>query len=277
MKIPARPKGLGYVPITKCKETPWDDPKNPKMDFGILYLNQKDRIIMDEPMEIAAVLMAGEVTLKWGFRDEDPARWTKARIARQSIFDENPWCLHLPSPGVLDVEVLSPTAEFCVVKTPNPKIFPCRLYSPTECRTEHRGAGTMRETSTRIVRTIFDKTNEPDSELVVGEVITLPGKWSSYPPHHHPQPEIYHYRFLPEQGFGFSMLGPEAVQIHQGDTILIMNDISHSQVAAPGYAMYYLWAIRHLKNNPYGTPTFELEHVWVMDPSNQKKIWPPEP
>ena len=34
----------------------------------------------------------------------------------------------------------------------------------------------MRETSTRIVRALFDKTNAPYANLVVGEVIGFPGK-----------------------------------------------------------------------------------------------------
>jgi 5-deoxy-glucuronate isomerase len=132
----------------------------------------------------------------------------------------------------------------------------------------------MRETSTRIVRTIFDQSNMPASKLVLGEVITYPGKWSSYPPHHHPQPEIYHYRFYPEQGFGFGMLGDDVVKIKQADTVLILNDLSHPQTAAPGYAMYYIWVIYNLDGNPYGTPIFEPEHTWVMDKQNDSKIWP---
>ena len=38
--------------------------------------------------------------------------------------------------------------------------------------------------------------------MVLGEVVNLPGKWSSYPPHHHPQPECYFYRFDKPMGFG---------------------------------------------------------------------------
>ena len=38
--------------------------------------------------------------------------------------------------------------------------------------------------------------------MVLGEVLNHPGKWSSYPPHHHPQPEVYFYRFDYPDGFG---------------------------------------------------------------------------
>jgi 5-deoxy-glucuronate isomerase len=140
-----------------------------------------------------------------------------------------------------------------------------------------RGAGTMRETSTRIVRTCFDDTNRGESNLVIGEVIGVPGKWSSYPPHHHPQPEIYHYRFLPARGFGLTAIGETAYIIRDRDTILIREGEVHPQVTGPGYAMWYLWVIRHLDGARYGpatnTPVFVEEHAWVM--GDESKIWQP--
>jgi 5-deoxy-glucuronate isomerase len=136
----------------------------------------------------------------------------------------------------------------------------------------------MRETSTRIVRTCFDDTNRPESNLVIGEVIGVPGKWSSYPSHHHPQPEIYHYRFLPEQGFGLTAIGEKAYIIRDRDTILIRDGEVHPQVTAPGYAMWYLWVIRHIEGTHYGpatnTPVFVEEHTWVMGP--EENIWQPK-
>jgi 5-deoxy-glucuronate isomerase len=129
----------------------------------------------------------------------------------------------------------------------------------------------MNETSTRIVRTIFDKSISPDSNLVIGEVINTPGKWSSYPPHHHKQPEIYYYKLYPENGYGFAQLGEDVVKVKNNDTVKIVRDESHPQVAAPGYAMYYVWVIRHLDGDPYITPTFEPEHLWVT--KNDAVIW----
>ena len=105
-------------------------------------------------------------------------------------------------------------------------------------------------------------------------MINFPGKWSSYPPHHHPQPEIYYYRFYPQQGFGFGMLGEnEVAVVYDGDTTLILDDIVHSQTSAPGYVMYYTWVIKNLKNNPYNQVTFLPQHTWLMDSSKEKEIW----
>lgn len=130
----------------------------------------------------------------------------------------------------------------------------------------------MKETSTRVVRTIFDKSNSANSNLVLGEVINYPGKWSSYPPHHHPQPEIYYYKFQPHNGYGFSQLGDDVVKVQNCDTVKILDDVSHPQVTAPGYAMFYVWVIRHLDGDPYITPTFEPEHLWVTQ--KDAAIWP---
>jgi 5-deoxy-glucuronate isomerase len=120
---------------------------------------------------------------------------------------------------------------------------------------------------------VFDDSNAPDSNLVIGEVIGAPGKWSSYPPHHHPQPEIYHYRFLPGQGFGLCPIGDRAYVLHENDTILIRDTEDHPQVTAPGYAMWYLWVIRHLEGDRYIVPEFTEAHRWVAVPD--APMWMP--
>jgi len=271
MKIQNKTFVDGYNPIVEFQSMPWDAPKNPKMDFGILILRSGNSYVSKKGLERAYLLMQGRVLVKWAENTKE--------IYRKSIWTDNPWCLHVPHSIDVTIEVMSDKAELAVIATPNENDFSPKLYTPVECQSEYRGAGTMRETSTRIVRTIFDDNNSPNANLVLGEVINFPGKWSSYPPHWHPQPEIYHYRFLPEQGFGFSMLGEDAEQVHNGDTILIFNE-AHSQTSAPGYAMYYIWPIRHLEGNRYGpstnTPEFDKKHLWVTKPENQTKIFPPE-
>ncbi|NJK88142.1 MAG: 5-deoxy-glucuronate isomerase [Myxococcales bacterium] len=71
------------------------------------------------------------------------------------------------------------------------------IIGPSDVRVDPRGRGLLADASYRHVRTYIDPENAPLASLVVGEVINPPGRWSSYPPHHHPQPEVYHYRFEP--------------------------------------------------------------------------------
>ena len=109
---------------------------------------------------------------------------------------------------------------------------------------------------------------------MLGEVVNLPGDWSSYPPHHHAQPEIYHYRFTAPQGYGHAELGDEVFKIRQYDTLKIPAGLDHAQCAAPGYGMYYSWVIRHLPGRPYTAPEFTAEHAWTLD--RDAGYWWPE-
>ena len=253
-----KPFAYGYNPIT----TMADNQQNTMMDFGILRL-AKDQLAIDaEAKERAFLLIQGEVAFEWAGKKE---------IARRrSCFDEKPWVLHVPQGVAVKITGLG-EAEISVTKTDNTRMFPSKLYTPEQCDSELRGKGTMREASTRIVRTIFDYANASYANLVVGEVIDYPGKWSSYPPHYHPQPEIYFYKFQPDNGYGFCELGEEVVKLKNNDTVKIL-DVTHPQTTAPGYAMYYIWVIRHLDGNPYITPTFVPEHLWVTEKA--AKIWP---
>lgn len=234
------------------------------MDFDILVMEANKEIGDDDKKERAFLLLKGEADLEW----EGAAK----RIKRDSCFDEGPFCLHVSCGVPVSIHCVRKDTEIAVIKTMNERGFPSKLYGPDECRIEERGKGTLKETSTRIVRTIFDASNARDSNLVLGEVVDFPGRWSSYPPHHHPQPEIYFYKFLPEKGFGYSELGEDVFKLRNNDAILIHENLTHCQVSAPGYAMYYIWVIRHLENNRYVNPTFVPEHTWVMD--RDAVIWP---
>ena len=273
MKIPHKPPfNRGYTPLVPRSGATADM----LMDFGVLKLLPGDiRELISETDEQCLLLTGGSAKISWIADGSEP---NKADISRASLFDNSPWCLSVPRCSRITIDAGQEGAEFCYLATENSKPFGAKLFSPDECMSEMRGAGTMRETSTRVVRTIFDDTNRSDSNLVIGEVIGLPGKWSSYPPHHHPQPEIYHYRFLPGQGFGLTAIGEMPYIIRDRDTILIREGEIHPQVTAPGYAMWYLWVIRHLDGAHYGpatgTPIFVEDHKWVM--GDEGNIWQPK-
>jgi 5-deoxy-glucuronate isomerase len=240
------------------------------MDFGVLEMLEGDHYADNSATDERIWLLArGNALITWDGGEQ--------KVSRGGLFDYSPWCLSVPAACAVSITALPGGAEWYYVATDNPRTFAPRLYTPEECRSEMRGEGTMHETSTRVVRTVFDDTNRSESNLVIGEVIGVPGKWSSYPPHHHPQPEIYHYRFLPEHGFGLTLIGDTPCVLHDKDTVQIREGEVHPQVTAPGYAMWYLWVIRHIDGAHYGpatkTPIFVEEHQWVMGP--QDKIWQP--
>lgn len=236
------------------------------MDFGILRMKEGDVFSESQHLERAYLLVNGKAKLSYDDKE--------VIIERANCFDYEPWVLHVANDAKVTITALA-ESEWCVHRTDNEKVFPSKLYTPEECASENRGKGTMREASTRIVRTVFDYSNAPYSNLVLGEVIGFPGKWSSYPPHNHPQPEIYYYKFNPENGYGFAELDETVYKTHNNSTVFIVNEETHPQTTAPGYAMWYLWVIRHLDGNPYITPYFIPEHLWVTKPENEKLMWPP--
>jgi len=234
------------------------------MDVGVYKFKKGDvEECIDSEKEIALLLLDGTIILEW----ED----NKKEITRSSIFDEEPWCLHVSKGTAVKMTAVS-EAEVLLEKTTNEKDFDSKLYTPEDCRSDIFGEGVLDNTSRRVVRTIFDYSNAPYSNLVIGEVINYPGKWSSYPPHHHPQPEIYYYRFDKPQGFGCSIIGDDVFKIAHNSVAAIPGGLVHPQATAPGYAMYYCWMIRHLDNNPWTDRIDEEDHKWLLNPD--AKIWP---
>ena len=251
----------GYNEITKIGGEP-----DMLMDFGILRLKEGQIYEDNFNLERAFLLVCGEIKLIYNGIEQ--------MIHRDNCFDYSPWVLHLPAGIPLKIIGIAADSEVTVNRTVNIRKFEPRLYYPEETPDEFRGAGTMQETSTRIVRTTFDYNNAPYANLVIGEVIGFPGKWSSFPPHHHPQPEIYYYKTNPKGGHAFAEVGDDVIKLSENDTILITSGKTHPHVTYPGYALWYLWVIRHIDGNPYKNPTFLPEHLWMTAPD--AKFWPYE-
>ncbi len=227
------------------------------MDISLLRMKRDQSEESNEKKERAYLLIQGEVKLEWGEGN------TKT-IKRDSCFTDNPWCLHLPEEMKVVITALK-ESELMVQKTTNDNSFDAKLYTPEESRSEQFGKDVLGNVSLRTVRTIFDDSNAPYSNLVIGEVINHSGKWSSYPPHHHPEPEVYYYRFEKEQGFGYSRVGDDVNIVNNNDTVTIPGGLVHPQVAAPGYPMYYCWMIRHLADSRFNERIFVPEHKWLLD------------
>jgi 5-deoxy-glucuronate isomerase len=239
------------------------------MDFGVVQLAAGKSLEESHAKETAWVLLAGEAQLEFS--------GTQATVGRSSLFDEAAATLHVGPNTPVRITALAPGAEFAVVRTSNDRSFNARLFRPEELAPEYRGAGLVQDACLRNVRLIFDRTARPESNLVLGEVVNYPGRWSSYPPHHHDQPEIYHYRFSDARGYGHAELGDDVLKVRMGDTVFIPPGLDHAQVSAPGYGMYYLWMIRHLPNNPYTGFTFHEDHRWTLDAAQQGWMPPPLP
>jgi 5-deoxy-glucuronate isomerase len=250
--------GPGYNPYLK---SPVED-AGTGLDVGLLLIEDGSKWEFYEPdKEVALLLLRGRVRFEWGDIDCEACQ---VRLAdRPDEFHYEPWCLHAPRGTRLRVTAMA-DAELYVQATDNDRDFPARLYAPEDVMVTHAGAkGELQGAMRREIKTLFDYESAPWSNMVLGEVLNFPGKWSSYPPHHHPQPEVYFHRFDKPQGFGASFANGEIyTSRHNGLTVIKSG--FHSQAAAPGYAESYVWGIRHLPGDPWRkTRIDDPEHAWL--------------
>ena len=123
------------------------------------------------------------------------------------------------------------------------------LIQPADVRVEIRGGANATRQINHIVTPEF-----PAQRLLIVEVYTPGGNWSSYPPHkhdvHNPPGEVdleelYYYRIDRPEGYAIQRVYTrdrrldETLTVRDGDLVLIPEGY-HPVVAAHGYNVYYL-------------------------------------
>lgn len=167
---------------------------------------------------------------------------------RMTVFDGPPWALYLPIETEYTVRAES-ALELAICGTRADQSHPPVLITPDDVEIEIRGAGNAARQINHIVKPEF-----PAHRLLIVEVFTPNGNWSSFPPHKHDVSnmpaeadleEIYYYRINPSDGFGLQRLYTadrridEAFVIHNGDVLLVPEGY-HAFAVAQGYTGYYL-------------------------------------
>jgi 5-deoxy-glucuronate isomerase len=190
---------------------------------------------------------------------------------RSSVFDDtSPGAVYAPA-GMQFKVIARDQVELAVCSAPGEPGRTPRAIDPNDMPKVVRGKGT----NTRYVRNVLPEDRSADS-LIVVEVITPGGHWSSYPPHKHDTAtpgretaleEIYYHRINPSQGFAFQRVYTddrdldETMCVHDGDVVLVPRGY-HPVGAAHGYDLYYLnvmagprraWVVH---NDP--------EHEWML-------------
>lgn len=207
-----------------------------------------------EREEMAVLLVLGDVTFLWNGSEETGHR--------DSFIEQGPYCLHTPR-GISVTVKANADSEVLVQSTENGREFAPVFYRPEDCRDDIFGLDVFDNKMKRTVRTVFDYKNAPYSNMVNGEVINHQGGWSSYTPHHHPQPEVYYYRYERSEGFGACFLGDDVYKIKDGSCACIPGGVTHPQVTAPAFPMYYCWMIRHLDGNPWTDRIVDPRYTWI--------------
>ena len=161
--------------------------------------------------------------------------------------------------------------ELAVCSAPGGGAESVRLIGPDQVGRETRGQGA----NTRHVANILPE-GEPAHSLLVVEVVTPSGNWSSYPPHRHdrdalPQEslleETYYHRLDPPQGYALQRVYTDerdldrAIVAEDGDVVLVPRGY-HPVGAPPGYRLYYL----NVMAGPKRVWRFHNDpaHAWLM-------------
>jgi 5-deoxy-glucuronate isomerase len=195
--------------------------------------------------ELALVVLGGVCSVK-------SARGDWPRIGgRKSVFDGLPHTLYLPLKTSFTVTAESDCdLAFCYARAEEE--HPARLVTPDQVTIEIRGGGNASRQINSMIPPSF-----PAHRLIVVEVFTPAGNWSSFPPHkhdvHNPPgevdlEEIYYYRIQRPEGFTIQKVYTpdrridETLTVHDGELVLVPEGY-HPVVAAHGYNVYYLNAL----------------------------------
>ena len=193
---------------------------------------------------------------------------------RASPFAGKPASVYVPAGSDWRVTADGPV-EFAVCTAPAKGGKAVRLISPDELSIEERGRGT----NLRLVTNVLPETDPTAESLLVVEVITPGGHWSSYPPHKHdrdalPQEsaleETYYHRLKPAQGFAFQRIYTddrsldETIALADGDVTLVPRGY-HPCAAPHGYDLYYLNVMAGPRRiwRFYNDPA----HEWMLQPT----------
>lgn len=238
-------------------------PKMMLYSYLVRLKKGEEKTYFDEAKETLIILQEGSLTLEYLDKVYE--------CKRTNVFDDAPVGLHVPK-GIEIKATAQEDTEFLLFMTENEKTFEPVEFSKANVVVEDRGAGQWNDCATRNVRTLVDYKINPLSNMAFGETVNYPGKWSTFIPHLHTQPELYYYRFNLPQGFGASFYGENVYRVKDYSYICCDERLEHPQVTAPGYAMYYFWIIRHMEDNPWTGADNVKEHEWLLDPNC--KIWP---
>lgn len=239
--VPAKPKpdADGNVLSVTPASAGWD-----YVGFEVFCLMPGQSLNrMTEDKEACLVLLSGKADVR-----TSKGSWDGIG-ARMSVFEKiPPYAVYVPGQDQYTVTALT-KLELAVCLAPGTEGREARLIEPNSDKVEVRGSGNTE----RLIHHILPETEPADSLLVV-EVFTPGGHWSSYPPHKHDRDalpeesfleETYYYRTEPEQGFALQRVYTddlslnETVAVRNGEVVLVPRGY-HPVSAPPGYEVYYL-------------------------------------
>lgn len=238
--------------------------------FGLYHLKAGESAAeATDDREVILVLVEGKAQVSVG--DQDFGELGK----RMSVFERiPPACVYAPNDA--DWKAVATTdCTLAVCTAPGKGNYPARVIEDVELVERGKGA------NTRYIHPIAMEDKDIADSLLVTEVFTPQGNWSSYPPHRHDEDnypdmtyleETYYHRLNPKQGFGFQRVFTEdgeldeTMAVSDGDVVLVPK--GHHPCGSPyGYEMYYLNVMAgpmrkwRFQNHP--------DHDWIFQRDSQ--------
>ena len=215
--------------------------------------------------ETCVVVLGGSCDIR-----SEAGEWTDVGT-RATPFDGPPTGAYLPPGTAFEISSRSDPVEVALGHAPARRGAAARVIGPSDARLEIRGSGAME----RRIHHILMEDAAAES-LLVTEVVTPGGHWSSYPPHKHDTndppretalEETYYHRLRDERGFALQRVYTadrsldETLAVRDGECVLVPRGY-HTVSAPPGYDLYYL----NVMAGPLRAwkVTFDPDHLRLM-------------
>ena len=217
--------------------------------------------------EAILVMVEGKATVTAAGRD-----WGTLG-ERMNVFERTPpHCLYVPN-GSEWQATAETDCTVAVCTAPGHGGHEARRIGPEGIETTERGRGT----NTRYINNIAMENEDYADSLLVTEVFTPAGHWSSFPSHRHDEDdfprityleETYYHRLSPADGFGIQRVYTddrqldETMAVSDGDVVCVPR--GHHPCGAPyGFEMYYLNVMAGPLRKWRFVPAPEVE--WIME------------
>jgi 5-deoxy-glucuronate isomerase len=192
--------------------------------------------------ELGIVILGGKCTI-----EASNGRWPSIGD-RPNVFSGLPYALYLPIATQFTV-IAESDCELAMCYCHADQSYPPRLVTPQDIEVEIRGGGNATRQINHILKPEF-----PAQRLLIVEVYTPSGNWSSYPPHkhdvHNPPAEvdleeIYYYQIDRPEGYAIQRVYSAELKLNETLTVrdrelVLIPAGYHPVVAAHGYNVYYL-------------------------------------
>jgi 5-deoxy-glucuronate isomerase len=195
---------------------------------------------------------------------------------RAHVFDGLPTALYLPIETRFSV-LAETDCQIALCYSRADTAFPAHLITAEEVEVEIRGGGNATRQINHILKPAFHA-----QRLMVVEVYTPSGNWSSYPPHKHDVhdppaevdlEEIYYYKIDRPEGYAIQRIYTadhklDATLIVRDGELVLVPEGYHPVVAAHGYTVYYLNALAGSARSMAASD--DPDYAWVRQTWNSK-------